>query len=234
VTLRVAITRASADAERTAERVRELGAEPILAPLLAIIPCGYDTNVEDAQALLFTSANGVRAFPDARRLHAKPVLTVGDATAEAARAAGFIDVRSADGDVSGLAALVATTLEPSAGKLIHISGDHAAGDLAGVLRAAGFSVERRVAYAAHEALSLPEAFRQPLDIVLFHSPRAAETFVRLGAPNAEHLTAACLSPAVAEAAACVKWARIVVSPAPREDALLRAALRPDSPAGASA
>jgi len=234
VTLRVAITRATPDAERSAERVRTLGAEPIIAPLLTIIPCAYDTNVEDAQALLFTSANGVRAFPDARRLHAKPVLTVGDATAEAARAAGFTDVRSADGDVTALEALARTTLTPNAGTLIHIGGEHVAGDLTGKLCAEGFAVERRVAYAARAALTLPPELLQPLDMVLFHSARAAETFVALGAPNAEKLTAACMSDAVAQAAGKARWARIIVSPAPREDALLRAALAPDSPAGASA
>lgn len=234
MTLRVAITRALGDANHTAERVRALGAEPILAPLLTIIPCGYDTNVEDAQALLFTSANGVRAFPDARRLHAKPILAVGDATAEAARAAGFTDVRSADGDVSSLAMLVKTTLRPEAGRLVHIGGDHVAGDLVGELRAAGFTAERRVAYAARAVLSAPAELSQTLDIVLFHSTRGAETFVALGAPNSAKLTAACMSEAVAQAAGKVRWARIIVSPAPREDALIRAALGGDSPAGASA
>jgi uroporphyrinogen-III synthase len=234
VTLLVAITRTLPDAERTAERVRALGAEPVLAPLITIIPCAYNTNVEDAQALLFTNANGVRAFPDARRLHAKPVLTVGDATAEAARDAGFSDVRSADGDVGALAALAKATLQPHAGKLVHIAGDHVAGDLAGELRAADFIVERRVAYAARAAIAPPPELLQPLDIVLFHSARAAETFVQLGAPNADKLTAACISEAVAQAAGKAQWARIIVSPAPREDALLRAALAPDSPAGANA
>jgi uroporphyrinogen-III synthase len=234
VTLRVAITRTLPDAERTAERVRALGAEPVLAPLITIIPCAYNTNVEDAQALLFTSANGVRAFPDARRLRAKPVLTVGDATAEAARDAGFSDVRSADGDVGALAVLAKATLQPNAGKLVHIAGDHVAGDLASELRAAGFTIERRVAYAARSALTLPPELLQPLDIVLFHSARAAETFVALGAPNADKLTAACISDAVAQAAGKARWARIIVSPAPRDDALLRAALAPDSSAGASA
>lgn len=234
MTLRVAITRALPDAQRTAERVRAIGAEPIVAPLLTITPCAYDTKVGDAQALLFTSANGVRAFPDARGNHATPVLAVGDATAEAARAAGFTNVRSADGDSAALARMAKTTLAPNAGKLVHIGGEHVAGDVASELRAAGFEVERRIAYAAIAAATLPAAFGEPLDVVLFHSARAAETFVALGAPNADKFTAACMSEAVAEAARKVRWARIIVSPAPREDALLRAALAPDSPAGASA
>ncbi|HRK65281.1 MAG TPA: uroporphyrinogen-III synthase, partial [Terricaulis sp.] len=124
MSLRIAITRALPDAEESAARIRALGGEAIIAPLLTIIPMAYDTNVEDAQALIFTSIAGVRAFPDARRMHAKRVLTVGDASAHAAREAGFTDVRSADGDAAALAAMAIATLDPKAGPLIHIRGTH--------------------------------------------------------------------------------------------------------------
>jgi uroporphyrinogen-III synthase len=221
---RIAVTRALPEAERTAEHVRARGAEAIVAPLLTIVPCAYDTNTEGAQALLFTSSNGVRAFPDVAGARDRVVLTVGGATAAAARAAGFTDVRSAGGDVNSLAALAKAALDPGKGKLIHIAGDHVAGDLGGALRAAGFEVERRLAFASVAANVLPDAFKAPLDIVLFHSARAAETFVRLGAPNASAMIAACFSPAVAQAAAPVDWRAIVVSPAPREEVFLDAAL----------
>lgn len=221
---RVAITRAMPEAETTAERVRALGAEPIVAPLLTIMPCGYDTNTEGAQAIIFTSSNGVRAFPDVRGARDRIVLTVGDVTAEAARAAGFTDVRSANGDVKSLAELAKRDLDPAKGKLIHIAGDHVAGDLGGELRAAGFKVERRLAYASVARPTLPEALLAPLDIVLFHSARAADTFVALGAPNAGGMTAGCMSKSIADAAAKTAWTRIIVAPAPREDALLAATL----------
>lgn len=222
--LRVAITRAEPEASRTAARVRARGAEAIVAPLIAIVPCGYDTNTEGAQAIIFTSTNGVRAFPDARGARDRLVLTVGDATAEAAREAGFSDVRSADGDVNALVALAKRELDPAEGKLIHIAGDHVAGDLGGELRAAGFSVERRLAYASVAAAPLPPALNGPLDIVLFHSPRAAQRFIELGAPNAANLVAGCMSAAIAEAAGKVSWRRIITAPRPREDDLLAATL----------
>lgn len=222
--LRVAITRAEPEASRTAARVRARGAEAIVAPLIAIVPCGYDTNTEGAQAIIFTSTNGVRAFPDARGARDRLVLTVGDATAEAAREAGFNDVRSADGDVNALVALAKRELDPARGKLIHIAGDHVAGDLGGELRAAGFSVERRLAYASVAAAPLPAALNGPLDIVLFHSPRAAQRFIELGAPNAANLVAGCMSAAIAEAAGKVSWRRIITAPRPREDDLLAATL----------
>jgi hypothetical protein len=71
---------------------------------------------------------------------------------------------------------------------------------------------------------LPETLRQPLDIVLFHSARAAEIFVALGAPNAGRLTAGCLSGVIAQAAAMATWKRILVASRPREEDLLAATL----------
>lgn len=233
--LRVAVTRAEPEAAATAARVRAMGAEPVMAPLLSIGPVRFDTGLAGVQALLFTSSNGVRAFAAATTARAARVLAVGDATAEAARAAGFADVRSAGGDVKALAALARETLSPDGGALLHISGAHAAGDIVGELKRAGFVAERRVAYEAHAAATLPETLKQPVDVVLFHSGRAAEAFVALGAPNSAAMAAACISQAAADVAAQAKWARLIVAPRPRDPDLLMAALSAgDTPAGASA
>lgn len=219
--MKIAITRALPEAEDTAAAIRARGAEPIIAPLLEIVPMGYDTSTEGAQAILFTSVHGVAAFPDARGARAIPVLTVGDATAQAARAAGFEHVRSADGDAAALTALALATLHPQAGKLIHIRGAHVAGDVAGQLEAAGFVVDRRIAYTAAQAQKLPAALSQPLDVVLFYSARTAGAYRALGAPHAAARTAACMSQAVADAAG-PGWGRVIVSERPREDSVLAA------------
>lgn len=224
MSLRVAITRAEPGASQTAALVVAHGATAIVAPLLTIVPCAFDTSTQDAQALLFTSSNGVRAFPDVAGARDRIVLAVGETTAQAARDAGFTDIRAAGGDVASLAALAKGQLDPLKGKLIHIAGDHVAGDLSGMLRAAGFDAERRLAYASVAAAKLPPAFAAPLDIVLFHSARAVEVFISLGAPGATGLTAACFSPSVAHAAQRIAWKRLIVSPAPREDAFLAATL----------
>jgi uroporphyrinogen-III synthase len=223
---RIAVTRAQPEADATAARIRARGHEAIIAPLLEIVPRAVDTNVGDAQALLFTSSNGVHAFPVTQDAKTIRVFAVGDATAEAAHDAGFANTESADGDVRTLAALVESKLDPRAGKLIHIGGADLAGDLGGELAATGFSVERRIAYAAMPAQTLPSSFQQALDIVLFHSARAAEAFIALGAPNASHMTAACISANTAVAARKTAWSRVIVAPRPREIDLLDTALGP--------
>jgi uroporphyrinogen-III synthase len=229
MTRRVAITRAAPDAMRTADNLRALGAEPVLAPLLTIAPHAFEADLAGVQALLFTSANGVRAFTDAIQARHLRVLAVGDATAAEARNAGFPQVQSAAGDGTALAAFAIASLDPGAGRVLHISGDHVAGDIIGALQEAGFAAERRIAYNSIAVTQLPSTLTDEIDTILFHSARAAEIFVSFGAPRANQLTAACLSAAVARAASDsperrIVWARLIVSPHPREDALLHAAL----------
>jgi uroporphyrinogen-III synthase len=221
---RIAITRAQPEAQRTAEKLAALGAEPIIAPLLEVKDRTFDADLGGVQALLFTSANGVRASARVIADRALPALTVGDATARAAREAGFSEVRSAGGDVAALSALANASLDANAGTLLYLSGADVAADLVGWLIAAGFSATRRIVYEARVVAALPAVYNEPLDIIAFHSARAARAFAALGAPNAGRLIAACISPAVAAAAAKAKWARVVVASAPQEEALWRATL----------
>lgn len=231
--MRIAVTRAEPEASRTASRIDARGGEAVLAPLLTIAPASdLNRDLRGVQALLFTSANGVRAFGEARGK--VRVLTVGAATAAAARELGFIDVESADGDSRALAQRVLTTLDPLAGRVVHVSGAHVAGDLVGALIAAGFAAERRVGYEARAAASLPDALKRrladdppALDRVLFHSGRGAEAFLRLARAAAPKLEAVCISRSVADIAAGASWKRILVAENPREDALLSAAFAPE-------
>jgi uroporphyrinogen-III synthase len=222
---RVAITRALPEAERTAEKLRTLGGEPVIAPLLEVKDRAFDAEVGGMQAFLFTSANGVRAAARKIADRSRPALAVGDATARAARDAGFADVRSAGGDVTALSALANASLDPKGGTLLYCSGADVAADLVGWLIAAGFTATRRIVYEARVVAALPAIYSQPFDIIAFHSARAARAFAAFGAPNAGRMSAACISDAVAAAAgAKVKWARVIVASAPQDEALWRAAL----------
>src|SRR5690606_14313483 len=100
------------------------------------------------------------------------------------RAQVFVAVESADGAIEELTALALGTLDAKAGPVLHLSGEAVAGDLAGMLRLAGFDAHRLVVYEARpvEVLgprAVAELRRGRLDAALFFSPRTAETFVSL-------------------------------------------------------
>ena len=97
---RVWITRAEPGAARTAARLRDMGFEPIVAPLLAIEQLTPPVpDLATFAALAFTSVNGVAAFAALTPGRDLPVFAVGDATAQAALDAGFADVRSIAGGI---------------------------------------------------------------------------------------------------------------------------------------
>ena len=104
--MRVWVTRPEEDAAELAEALRAEGVEVLVEPLLRIVYTdGPPLDLTGVQALIATSANGVRAFARRNQQRDVPVLAVGAATARAARAAGFTSVESAAGDVAALARL---------------------------------------------------------------------------------------------------------------------------------
>jgi uroporphyrinogen-III synthase len=224
------ITRPLEDAKPLAELLAGRGVECTVEPLLEIAPHPEAAiDLDGVQALLFTSANGVRAFAAKSSRRDLKVLTVGDGSATTAREVGFSDVTAAGGDVDALAALVIDKLDPKAGPLFHGAASVLAGDLQGKLEAAGFSMRRVVLYEAKTATTLTHETRMNLalgglDMVLLFSPRTARTFAELWraaeAPSLGKTTALCLSAAVAREIADLGWQRIETAASPDQPAML--------------
>jgi uroporphyrinogen-III synthase len=218
------ITRPDDDAEPLAAALIARGITVAREPLLAVKPVSDATvDLEGVQAVLFTSANGVRAFANLSPRRDLPVFAVGDNTARTARAAGFENVESASGAVEDLARLVARRLDPKRGILFHAAGSAVAGDLAGLLGQQGFELRRSVLYTADQAGALSDETkgrleRSEIGLVLLFSPRTAETFVTLVREAGEaatqgiaQATALCLSPAVEKAAQGLPWRSIMTA-----------------------
>jgi uroporphyrinogen-III synthase len=230
--VQVLVTRPSEDAAPLVDALRERGHDPVLSPLLDIrFEDATAPDLADVQALLFTSANGVRAFARRSDRRDLPALCVGDATARTAQAHGFPRVTTAEGDSAALAATARHALDPTAGALFHAAGTVTAGDLKQRLDAAGFTVRRAALYRAEPATALAAPARAALqagslDAALFFSPRTARTFATLArtaqvADACADVTAVCLSPAVADAAAALPWRDVRTAARPETAALLR-------------
>jgi uroporphyrinogen-III synthase len=221
---RIWITRAQPGAEATAERVRALGHEAVVAPLLAVrmLP-DVIVDLQGVAALAFTSANGVRAFADASGERSLKVFAVGAATAQAARMAGFRSVLSADGDVEALAEGIAVRRAELRGAVLHPGAAEPAGDLAGALEKHGVEARRLILYET-APVQLGDAEAEALarsDAVLLHSPRAAQVLARLlKAHPAPQLRALGLSQAVVKPLSRTRLAAKAYPPFPLETALL--------------
>jgi uroporphyrinogen-III synthase len=179
-------------------------------------------------AVLVTSGNAVDALPQAYR--SARLFSVGDATAERARAAGFTQVRSAAGDAEALAGLVIREQNPRHGTLLLASGQGQGEALAAALRQAGFRVARRVIYAAVPARDLaPAAVAAMLAgrvrAVLFFSADTARQFARL-VQHAEldqtlaGVEAISIGRSAAVALEALPWRDIRVAARPNQDEML--------------
>lgn len=232
---RVIVTRPEPDASAFAAMVEAAGMTPVLSPAMEIQFQPKDVSFDAVTALAFTSANGVRALlqaPLPARVLALPVFTVGAASADAARKAGFGEVAAAGGDVASLAALIGESA-PKGAAVLHISGSDPAGDLVGLLTASGIAVRRAELYAAKPAPRLSAAAEDALsepsghDWAAFFSPRTARLFIGQArasgvAGRLSAIRAACLSDAVAEAARGATWKDLTVADTPMAEAMINA------------
>ncbi len=231
------VTRPRVDAEPLAAALEAKGYGPVMAPLLELAQTGVpaarlERAANAAAALAFTSKNGVHAYAGLTPQRDATVFAVGARTADAARAAGFADVRDAGRDAGALAALIDRTLPPGLRSVLHLSGDEVAADLAELLKPAGVAVRRIAVYRMLEAAELTEFARIALErrtarLAVFLSPRTARVFVRLVrkarlVESVRGCDALVLSPAIAAEATKLPFARVIAAERPDLDALIAA------------
>ncbi|PZU75873.1 MAG: uroporphyrinogen-III synthase [Brevundimonas sp.] len=192
---RVWITRTRPGADRTAQRLRALGLTPVVAPLLTVQPLAPALpDLDRYAALVFTSPNGVAAYAALTPRRDHLVFTVGDATAADALAAGFLQVRSAEGDIHALARLIA--LQPPAGPILAAVVESPVADLAALTRAQGSNIVIDALPVYRTVPTDPSAPPQ-VDAVLVHSPRAARALAAHGNNALAERLVVCISPQAA-------------------------------------
>lgn len=196
----------------SAARARDLGLDVITCPLFRIEAVPW--NVPDPaefSGLLLSSANAVRfGGPGLAGLMGLPVHAVGEATAAAARDAGFHVATVGNGDFEQLLAALADT----AG-LLHLAGE----DHRDVGRE---SIERLILYRS-VAIADPGLPVLSGLVAAVHSPRAGSRFAELVDERSDTVIAAISD---AAAAACGRgWNAIEVAERPSDKSLLALAAR---------
>lgn len=216
---RVLVTRPAADADAFAAKLWEIGAEPVVAPTIAIGPPDDPAAAEAAVGgvrayawIVFTSQNGVAAFfdrlsaagGDARALGDVKVAAIGPKTAERLVAHGvrpdFVPAKFISEDVA--AGLLSRTAPGD--RILLFRAQEARDVLPESLRAAGRSVDVVAAYKTSPVRD-PALARaaERAGIWTFTSASTVRAFAE-NVPGAAQLgsdkTVACIGPITAEAA----------------------------------
>jgi uroporphyrinogen-III synthase len=226
--MRILVTRAKEDAARTARKLMERGHEPVLAPVIEMMPLETAMPKGSWDAIIATSAH---AAPALKRLadKARPLFAVGPHTASAAAQAGFAMIHESQGDARALADAVQSAL-PQGARLLHVTGRHRKAEPQATLTEAGFDIEAWETYEARAVLCLPSIIRerleaQALDAALHYSRRSAEILLSLArktdcCPAFLALRHVCLSADVAAPFEKAGARHIILAPEPREESLL--------------
>lgn len=212
----------------TALRGAGVKAEVVISPLIEIVPTAAEADFNQVQGVIFSSRNGVAAVPG----RALPAWCVGAATASAAKAKGWRAV-AADGDAEALYRRVLA--DAPTGRLLHLRGEHARGDLANRLTTAGIKTREIVVYrqelrdlsgAAIELLARPNPVIVPL-----YSPRTATQFAANG-PYVAPIVVVAISAAVAQMVAMMPTQRVVIAARPDGAAMVQAVAKLMEPSDA--
>jgi uroporphyrinogen-III synthase len=190
--------------------------EAISYPLFMIVPLpwtGPEPHLVDA--LMFTSANGVRhGGGQLERYRHLPAFAVGEATGEAARAAGFADVRVGN---EGAAALGAVVRGSGLRRILHVSGRDVRLFDPGPLKL--FSACVYAAVESGNAEELAERLAR-VDAVMVHSPRAGQRLAELTTPIQRAAVDLFAISAPAAQAVGGGWRCILTAERPTDDAML--------------
>ena len=172
----IALTRPLHQSKRFAadlDAVLATSASYHIAPLIEVVPTPTDLELQDADALIFTSENAVNAV--GINLSNRRAYCVGTRTAQAAQTKGCI-VLNANGTAQDLIALIRAH-QPK-GRLIHLRGRHTRGDITATLLKHEISAKDVIVYEQLQKPFSPNTIsmlRQTI-LVLFpvFSPRTAQ------------------------------------------------------------
>jgi len=211
---RLLVLRPEVSANATVARARAAGLEAIAIPLFEIEPVEWQApDAGSFDGLLLTSANAVRsAGEQIDLLRGLRVYAVGDATAEAARGAGFDIAATGDSGIDRLLDSIEADL-----RMLHLCGAERREP-----RDARQAITPLTVYRSRE-IDQPDLSPAPGQLALIHSPRAGMRFAEL-VKDRTTIAVAAISTAALEAVG-EGWEMAEAADAPNDDALLALATR---------
>jgi uroporphyrinogen-III synthase len=193
--MRVIVTRPQLSAARTAQRLEDLGHEPILLPLAEAVhdaAAAVDALAVPHSVLVVTSGEALRALVSlgaALEPHLSTLLfAVGKATARVATDLGFTDIRIGPGDGQGLARMLIESPPVAGLPVLYLAGSPRTPHLEAALAADGVPLRVAEVYRmpgiAYDAADIEEKIGVSApDAVLLYSAQTARLFFHGPAAN---------------------------------------------------
>lgn len=232
---RILVTRPEPAVTGAARRLEEAGFSVSIFPLLHIhLTEGAKETISQrlnakTACIIATSQHALPLLASIAATHTLPLAVAGEASAALAHQLGFRQVIEGGGNAESMVSRITDSFSPTDGALLYVRGQDVSTDLAATLHAAGFTVAEAIVYEARTVTTLPEPLqeqirRHEIHAITAYSRRSLHTLEMMIekhglAESASHITLACFSPAIAEAADKHLWKQVECADSSCEEAM---------------
>jgi len=184
--MNILITRPLIDSEDLMGKLFSLGHKIIHIPTLKISPIKTGSvDINQYDALIFTSANAIKNLKVAREEKSKLCFCVGSITEKIARQSGYYNTLSAGGTVNALKNLIINSNQINEkSKIAYFCGDNVAYDLDLELKKEGLKISKIINYTSEKITDLNDQNKKIItshspDIIFVYSLRSGESFIEI-------------------------------------------------------
>ena len=220
--MNIILTRPLNDTENLMQELFSLGHKIMHVPTLKIKKANIEKiNIEDYNALVFTSSNAVWNLNINGEKKNIKCFCVGSVTEKIARLSGFTKTISASGNVNALKNLIINSDQINEkSKIAYFCGDNISYDLDEELKKDGISINKIVNYLSEKITDLNDQNKKiieshPPDIIFVYSARSALSFLEIVKnhslyPLMTESKVKCISKKVADIFSTGKWKKVEI------------------------
>ena len=184
--MNILITRPLIDSEDLMGKLFSLGHKIIHIPTLKILSVPIKpTDLNQYDALVFTSANAIRNLDVSSEGKKKLCFCVGSITEKIARQSGYNNTLSAGGTVNALKNLIINSKQINEkSKIAYFCGDNITYDLDLELKREGFTIDKFINYKSEKITDINDKNKEIItnhspDIIFIYSLRSGESFIEI-------------------------------------------------------
>lgn len=227
----ILLTRPLYDSLHTKSILQKYGHKVYIEPLFTIKYVYSSFSLNEFDVVISTSKNSIKSLYYTSKEQDFPLITVGNATMEAAKELGFTNVIAADNNVESLISLIKTHYS-TAVKFLYIRGQKVSCNLKKILSIENFDVREIILYKTIAKKHLTNRCRKLfldkiINSVIFFSTQTAKVFCSLvNKSGLSHLmsnvSAYSMSKNIADNLKQIRWKRIITSHLPTQESLIDA------------
>ncbi len=227
--MKVLLTRPQQDSEELAEELLQHNINSHIDPLIEIEMNPFNENLQQTQALVITSPNGIKCFAKQNQERSLPLFVVGEESKRLAASLHFKNIIQGEGTALSLLPLIKMACPKLDKEIAYITGNYIHTDLCEHLGHKGYITKRIIVYNTIEKTTFnPQTWQflkeKTISTVILFSPRSAQIFAKLiqnSRDACQSLYGVCLSSEVMKNISELPWKKLYTAVSPTRQEIIR-------------